>query len=161
MNYRKIFCIKLVVILLLCSCKKEQFESNPVLENEKSNITVATDKQVEKMVTTFYKSYLEEFSNQDLKESERKLDSIKEKYCTKTLLDSISNEFENNELDYDPFIKGQDVSKDVINSLSVSKVEGSENKFKVNYLDKFSDDKVVILVTVIDENGSFKISYLK
>lgn len=129
MNYRKIFWIKLLVILFLYSCKKEQIVSNAELKTEKSN-TIKTDKQMEKMLMTFYTSYLQEFSNQNLKESERKLDSIKDRYCTKTLLDSISNEFENNELDYDPFIKAQDVSVNMIKSLSINKVEEYEKKIQ-------------------------------
>ncbi|MBA0883369.1 DUF3828 domain-containing protein [Flavobacterium undicola] len=161
MNNKIFFCINLLVVLFLYSCKKEPLEPKRALKTEESNNSIENGEQIEKILTAFYTSYLEQFSNQNLKESEKKLDSIKVKYCTKSLLDGISNEFENNELDYDPFIKAQDASSDMIETLTVNKIAGSENKFHVQYLDKYSGHKTDILVTVVDENGSFKISSLK
>lgn len=160
MNYRVIFLIFSLAVSFLYSCKKEQLKPKVALQTEHS-ISIVTNQKIEKMLMAFYSSYLKEFVNENFQESEEKLDSIKAKYCTKSLLDSISNEFENNELDYDPFIKAQDVSSDMIATLTVNKVANSENKFNVQYFEKYSGHKTNIVVTVIDENGSFKISTLK
>lgn len=159
MNCKTIF-ISLFMISFLNSCKKEELKTKVALKTE-NTISLEANQQIEKMLVTFYSSYLKEFSNENLHESERKLDSIKVKYCTKSLLDSISNEFENNGLDYDPFIKAQDVSSAMMESLIVKKISDSENKFKVQYFEKDSGNQTNIFVSVVNENGSFKISSLK
>ena len=160
MNYRAIFLICSLMVSFLYSCKKEQLKPKVALKTEHS-INIGTNHKIEKMLIAFYSSYLKEFVNENLQESEGKLDSIKVKYCTKSLLDSISNEFENNELDHDPFIKAQDASSDMMATLTVKKIANSENKFNVQYFEKYAGHRTNIVVTVVDENGSFKISSLK
>ncbi|MGM8360736.1 DUF3828 domain-containing protein [Flavobacterium sp. ARAG 55.4] len=136
-------------------------ESNKQMSIESSKNEIDKDAAIQKMLKEFYSVYIKEFTNEKIAESERKLDSIEIKFCTKSLLDSISNEFEHNELDYNPFVKAQDASLDWIETLTVSRLSGSKNKFNVQYLDKYSGNATSIHVTVINEKGIFKISSLK
>lgn len=161
MNTKKTVFVCMLLMSFLYSCKKEPLESKKQLSIESSKNEIDKGAVIQKMLKEFYSAYIKEFANENIAESERKLDSIEIKFCTKSLLDSISNEFEHNELDYNPFVKAQDVSLDWIETLTVSKLSGSENKFNVQYLDKYSGKAINIYLTVVEENGSFKISSLR
>ncbi|MFH6944946.1 DUF3828 domain-containing protein [Flavobacterium sp. FlaQc-50] len=146
MKRRHLFFI--VIVLLIVSCKKSDEKNKTELSS--TDTKIADESNSKEILNAFYVAYLHEFTNSNLKESERKLDSLKNKYCKKTLLDSISNEFENNELDYDPFINAQDVSEKMIESLSIENVVGQKNKFHVKFHDNSSENKTNIMVTITD-----------
>ncbi|MDX6189718.1 DUF3828 domain-containing protein [Flavobacterium sp. Fl-318] len=146
MKRRHLFFI--VIVLLIISCKKNDEKNKTELSS--TDTKIADESNSKEILNAFYVAYLHEFTNSNLKESERKLDSLKNKYCKKTLLDSISNEFENNELDYDPFINAQDVSEKMIESLSIENVVGQKNKFQVKFHDDSSENKTNIMVTITD-----------
>jgi len=139
---RKIFFIFSLGILFT-SCKKED-------ENPEAKV----------MLSKFYKSYISEIaSSRDLKLMEIRLDSLKKIYCTKSLIDSVNVEFEDG-LDYDPFINAQDADPKMLETLSVSYIKNSKNKYVVKYKNDFSKTETKIYVKVIDNNGQFKISSL-
>lgn len=143
----------------LFSCNGKQ-DSKIGLETNNKNNDVENDIKIERMLTNFYTAYIKEIASGDLK-FEKKLDSLKNLNCTKILLDSIANEFEENELDYDPFINAQDASMEMIKTLSIKKINNSKNKFNVQYLDEYSGRKTNMKITIVEENGDFKISSLK
>ena len=153
MNKRHTFFI--VILIFTISCKKHD-EKNKT-ESSIIDTKIETESNSKEILNTFYVAYLREFNNPNLKESEKNLDSLKNEYCKKGLLDSISNEFVNNELDYDPFINAQDVSEKMIESLSIENVSGQKNKFRVKFHDNNSEKETNIMVTIIDG----KISALK
>jgi hypothetical protein len=112
------------------------------------------------MLSKFYKSYISEVaSSRDLKQMEIRLDSLKKKYCTKSLIDSINVEFEDG-LDYDPFINSQDADSKMLETLSVTYIKNSRGKYLIKYKNNFSNSETKIQATVVDENGKFKISSL-
>lgn len=89
----------------------------------------------------------------------KRLDSLKEIYCTKSLIDSINVEFEDG-LDYDPFIDAQDADSKMLETLSISYLKNSKNKYIVKFKNNFLKTETKIYVKIIDENGQFKISSL-
>lgn len=126
------------------------------------NCTSETEKAEPKiMLMNFYKAYINELANtKDLKETEKHLKTIKEKYCVKSLIDSINNEFENG-LDYDPFIKAQDIDSNILQTLSVTDIANSKNQYLIKYRDSFSNKEIEIYTTVIEVDGQFKIVSIK
>ena len=142
-QFRVIFLI-FSLSILFTSCKKED-----------------EDPEAKAVLSKFYKSYISEVSNsRDLKRMEVRLDSLKKMYCTKSLIDSVNTEFEDG-LDYDPFINAQDADSKMLETLSVSYIKNSKNKYLVKYKNSFSNSETKIYVKIVDENGKFKISSLK
>lgn len=122
---------------------------------------VDENKEAEVMLAKFYKSYIGEVASyRDFKQMNRKLDSLKKIYCTKSLIDSINVEYEDG-LDYDPFINAQDADSTMIETLSVSYLKNSKNKYVIRFNNNFSKPKKEIFAKVINENGQLKISSLK
>ncbi|WP_431216259.1 DUF3828 domain-containing protein [Puia sp. P3] len=73
----------------------------------KGQDSTADKKEVFAQLKTFYTSYILAFN--DLPHSAKKLDAIMKKYCDSQLLSKINKKSESGELDYDPFLKAQDV----------------------------------------------------
>lgn len=135
MNIKKI--IYLANIFLICGCLQSQNKFSELKAKETLEI--------------FYSKYIEEASkwppNKD------KLDEIIKEFCTEDLINDNKN------LDYDPFIKTQDIDSNWINSLKVIKDTFRCKTFKVSFYDKSSDTYISIkLSLVLDLNKNYRIN---
>ncbi len=132
--------------LVMISCKNDNSET-----------------EIKDRIKNFYTSYIEISSSSiPLSEMNKKLDSVTKIYCTKDLLDSISYKFENEELDYDPFINAQDSKMSMLKSLMIFKDKKNENLYTVIYTDDINDSSTTeIVLTIVNENGNYKISSIK
>ena len=117
----------------------------------------SSDKHVLAMLKDFYTSYIIESSKMSPTQTQ-KLNSIKAKYCTKGLLDKIEKQFKSGELDYDPFLKAQDVDTGWLKTLSFSKDLKKPSSYVVSYTDTNSSTKVNIYVTVVKKNEGLRIT---
>jgi hypothetical protein len=113
--------------------------------------TKPTEISGETIVKTFYTEYMTEVSSSNLIEEEN---SIKQKYCTKDLLDKIKKQFSEGELDYDPFLNAQDANVNNIPSLTVLRDPKIKDKYIVSYIDNYSKNRITINLLL---NDSLKI----
>lgn len=160
--------IKLFSLLLLSSmstfisCKKD---TETVVTEEKtvSEKTVnGSNPEAVKMLTTFYHAYLDEIvTATDLPASEKRLDSLRMAYCDPKLIAHNNAAFENEELDYDPFINAQDADESMRDSVTIKYVENSNNQYEVSCKSAYSDEVITVLVTVGEINGEVKIVALE
>jgi hypothetical protein len=114
----------------------------------------STDKKVFRMLKEFYTSYITSLSIISPLNIE-KADSIKLKYCDVTMLNNINNQFKKGELDFDPFLKAQDIDSSCLKTLSFSKDLKRPNTFAVYYISNHI--KTVIYLKVAKENSIYKI----
>jgi hypothetical protein len=121
---------------------------------EKKPQSNADEEQVVNMLTDFYTGYITIIAKGPM-DFEDKLIALKEKCCTKKLLDKVAEDFKN-ELDYDPFINAQDSDVAWLKTLSVVKEPQKENTYSVSYRSN-DTTKVVIHLRVIKQDSSFKI----
>lgn len=78
-------------------------------------------------------------------------------YCDPKLIARNDAAFENEELDYDPFINAQDADESMRDSVLVKPVENSNNQYEVSFKSDYSDDMITVLVTVGVIDGKAKI----
>src|SRR5258706_4807038 len=78
-----------------------------------------TDKEVFSMLKTFYTNYILTWNN--VSSPEKKLDSILKQYCDPQLLSKIKHKTKTGELDYDPFLKAQDIDTASLRTSSFGK----------------------------------------
>lgn len=123
--------------------------------------STTSDEQIIKLCKKFYISYITEISEGSLANSEKRLDSIRQIYCTNDLLENIRRKTENYEMESDPFIKAQDANIKCLKTLTVGKVPQKNNWYIVTYIDNYNGEKVVIELKYIRENGSYKIDSIK
>ena len=150
MKKSKVYLLSLLCFIILSSCKTD-------VNGEYS------ETEIENMIRKFYIAYISEsISSIPASELQKKLDSITQIYCTKSLLDSIDNEFKNNELDYDPFLNAQDSSPEMLKTLSIHKRSQKENIYTVMYLsDKYDSTFTKIYLTISKIDGKYKVSGIK
>jgi hypothetical protein len=117
----------------------------------------SSDKQVIVMLKGFYTSYINVFSTISPAQIQ-KLNSIKAKYCTASLLAKIENQLKSGELDYDPFLKAQDVDTGWLKTLSFEKDSKKADFYIVSYVDNSSNTKVAIHLTVVKQGENYKIA---
>jgi hypothetical protein len=67
----------------------------------------------------------------------------------------LDKQLTENELDWDPFVNGQDADTCIIRTLSFEKI--STNIFQVSYTWPSDTTQIKIRLTVINEKGSYKI----
>jgi len=116
---------------------------------------ISEEKQVIALLKEFYTIYMTTVANDQPLQSEKKIDSLKKKYCTKRLLLRLPTLA--NQIDADPFLNAQDSSIDCLKTLSVRKNPKAFNQFIVTYFDIYSQSKFIIYLTIVKENGNFKI----
>lgn len=141
----KITVLVLVVSMLLIS-------QNSIGQSQ----TNITDNQIIAMLKKFYTDYItagDYYANPDGLEDKEIL--IRDRYCSKKLLKLIySGDYI---IDDDPFVKangGNDVKW--LKTLKIHRESETKNIFNVSFLD-YRNEYVSIHLTVIKENGSFKI----
>jgi hypothetical protein len=109
----------------------------------------SSDEEIRNMLKSFYTSYIRE--NVKMPPNGSKISSVKMKYCTMDLLDKINNE----ELDFDPFLKAQDSNIDWIKTLIIKKDSSRKDLYDVSYID--NNKPVIVKLNIIKQNKSFKI----
>jgi hypothetical protein len=102
---------KVFYFLLICdlckSCNSSPYENKATvsqIESKDSTKITNKSKGIE-FISSFYMQYLQEVSRDTL--DFKKINFLKEKYCTKGMLKS----FEREEYDYDPILNAQDTDK--------------------------------------------------
>ena len=110
------------------------------------------NKQITLMLNNFYNDYISEISKDTV--NHLSINSLKNKYLTSNLQDKINSL----ELSYDPIIDAQDSSLDWLETLKIQKSKSNDDIFLVSYMDTFSKEIVVITLSVIEENKSYKIN---
>ncbi|RFS18956.1 DUF3828 domain-containing protein [Chitinophaga silvatica] len=115
-------------------------------QNEENDPAQQTLKQ-------FYTGYL----TADGVEDESKSDSLKTKYCTKQLLKKIKHKMKTEELDYDPLLNAQDVSREWLQTMTFTKVPQSSDTYEVSYLDPYDKKKITIKLHVAKVEQEYKI----
>jgi hypothetical protein len=111
----------------------------------------SSDEQVLSMLKSFYMSYITE--NAKMPPNVSKVNSLKEKYCTAKLLRRVEQE----ELDYDPFLKAQASNTEWLKTLVVKKDKIGNNQYSVSFTDPYNDSQIVIKLIVKIEKESYKI----
>lgn len=109
-----------------------------------------------KMIREFYTAYISEVSgSQSPKIMAENLEELQSKYCTKRLIEELPEIIESTEAD--PFLKSQDGNLEWLNSLSVWQNEDNINQYYVSFIDTLSKSKVIVKLTITEEDGSYKI----
>jgi hypothetical protein len=146
----------LVLLQLVISCKENDKTDKLDVNNQKVEFS---ESEIKKMIKEFYTAYItQSLDTISPNENIEKLDSISQIYCTKTLLDSIKNEFENNELDYDPIINGQDTHPEMLKTMMINKNK-KVNKYNVMFLsDTYDSSFEEVNLTIIKQGDKYKIS---
>lgn len=93
-----------------------------------------------KMLKNFYTFYISTIADTSINMTgtvvDKKLDSIKYKYCTKKALKQIDSLVD--VLDADPIIQAHDASYEWLNTLAIDKDSGKVNQYTVTYNNKDS-----------------------
>jgi len=148
----------LFLLQLVISCKENDKKDKLDVDNQKVEFS---DTEIKKMIKEFYTAYItQSLDTISSNENIEKLDSISQIYCTKSLLDSIKNEFENNELDYDPIINAQDTHPEMLKTMMINKNQ-KVNKYKVMFLsDTYDSSFEEVNLSIVKEGNKYKISSL-
>lgn len=135
--------------------------------NASCGMESSADSGIEAMNTIkqFYTLYNAEWtSSRNPYEKKHILDSITYKFCTKELVTQIREP----DLEHDLFIKDVYTTPEYLNTISVSRDSTSLNTFIVTYKAPLEDpqgkeyiDTVTIYVSVINLDGTYKISAIK
>ena len=146
----------LLLSQLVISCKENGKTDKLDVYNQKVEFSESESK---KMIKEFYTAYItQSLDTIAPNKNIEKLDSISQIYCTKALLDSIKNEFENNELDYDPIINGQDTHPEMLKTMMINK-NIKANKYSVMFLsDTYDSSFEEVNLTIIKKGDKYKIS---
>ncbi|MFK8306064.1 DUF3828 domain-containing protein [Capnocytophaga cynodegmi] len=159
--------IKYIILLLFfVNCNNKNNKSNEranfsqeivvdiARKEEPFSDTLSKKNEAEKMLFSFYTEYIHAIDTTSLNflEVEKK---IKQKYLTKKLISKLKNDIEFGELDWDPLIKAQDASSDLLRSLKIKKVD--DTHYTILFLDEFINEFITINLTIIKENQSYKI----
>ena len=121
----------------------------------------SSGQQAVHMLKEFYTAYNTAWSTTKGYVLIKKLDSLQRKYCTKKL----RNEVKEIGLDHDPLIGIDYTDVEHLKTLSITKDPGNANGYIVFYMahtlsasNKPTDEKVVIHVIVVKEEGVAKIA---
>ncbi|MFZ4771727.1 MAG: hypothetical protein ACOYLO_16205 [Ferruginibacter sp.] len=122
------------------------------------------EKHIISMLQEFYVAYNTVSANCGLNVLETKLDSLQQKYCSQKFRKELKKFYAIHGLDHDILIN--DVYTEDIENLkiSVTKDEKRESTYSVSYFavvtgmgNKKTNEKVQIIVTVVKEDGIYKI----
>jgi len=110
-----------------------------------------SDEQILSMLKSFYTSYIIEYSKEP--DDFKKINSIKSKYCTTSLLQKIKKL----KLDYDMFLQAHDIDSVMLKTLNIKKDSIRNNLYYVSYLDIFNNKTVTIKLIVVKQKELYKI----
>lgn len=140
-------------ILLIFGCSSYQQDENEITD----------------MLREFYVTYNTVWVTERGQVLVRRLDSLKEKYCTENLRMSLNEQFEKHGLDHDVLINDLYADLELLSSsLSITKDDDNDNAYFVSYAADIEESannpvnmKVTIHVFVEKEGDTFKISDVK
>ena len=112
------------------------------------------ESEISNMLKSFYTAYITE--NAQDREDFKRIEILKTKYCTKSLLNSIRTK----DFDADPFINGQDYNEEWVKTLTVNKVVSKNNQFEVCFIVTYDNSLHCVKVTVKKEGEMWKIDGL-
>lgn len=135
--------IGLTINLLAVSC-------NPA-PSKQTQVT-AEDEEAMTMLKEFYTQYLKLWNATDMDIA--KEEEIRKKFCSADYLKGLQNRIE--EPDADPLVCAQDTQEHWVDNISISP-NGKANSYKVCFPDSYSQNTHCITVSVIKEDGSWKI----
>jgi hypothetical protein len=107
------------------------------------------DEKVVQALKEFYTAYISECDNPD--GSQAVMDSLRNKYLTKTLLTRL----EAQELNYDPILQAQDCDRRTIETLEIE--SELRNVYTVCYTSPHNRQKMCIKLLIIEWRGSYLI----
>jgi hypothetical protein len=108
------------------------------------------------MLLDFYTNYITLISEGPAGVSgQSQIDSLTRKYCTEALLMRIPAIIEKTESD--PFLKAQDSNIESLKSLTIRQDEDDKNQYVVLYRDVYTYNEFVIHVTLVKDQGGYKI----
>jgi hypothetical protein len=112
-----------------------------------------------KFIEGFYKSYITELSKEDTKSSRE--DTVLNKYCTTRLITFLEKQYEEGELDWNPFLNAQDFDLGTINTIKINKEKSKYNLYSVSYVWPGTGETVdKIKLILVSEGNSYKIDYV-
>jgi hypothetical protein len=120
----------------------------------------AADKQAIAMLKTFYTKYITEIASSGKAPgvSEKILDGLQKKYCTKALLKKLAGPTRGSDMDHDPFIKARDSNIGDEKTLVIKRNPKKANAYIVSYVDAYVHKKTVIDLMVVKDGNGFKIA---
>jgi len=146
--------IGLLLLLLTQSCFQKT--ENAIISkkdiNSKEQIQ-ENDSLIINTIKEFYISYILENSKNQF--NSNTIYELKHKYVSKDLLQNISKQMKNGNLDWDPFVNAQDFFDGWIKTLQVKKDESVKNKYIVSYYNGKENEKIYL--RIIKENNQYKI----
>jgi len=86
----------------------------------------------------------------------KKIDSIKNQYCTSSLLHKIKRL----NLDYDIFLQANDMDTVMLKTLDIKKDSRRNDLYTVSYLDVFNNKTVSIELIIVRQKELYKIDSL-
>lgn len=140
-------CLILSIIILLCTSMNYGQTLNKIeTQEEFSEIEITS------MVKEFCVSYIKE----NIKEhpNNEKTDSIREKYCTKNLIE----QFGNPESNFDSFINAQLFNEELFNSINIKKSKSANDIYFVALV--YNKSPLTIKIRVVKENNIYKLDYI-
>jgi hypothetical protein len=131
-----------------------------------SHAQIVTDnKAAVEMLKKFYIAYNTEWSTDKFPRLQKRLDSLQNKYCTIWLKKQLKEMTRGEGSDHDLLINDEYTDVPHLKTLKVVNDLGKPNTYIVSYVDhtmspayKPIDKTVVIHVTVVKENGEYKIA---
>jgi hypothetical protein len=103
-----------------------------------------SDEEVFAMLRSFYAKYIRTLNKYPT--NEKKLLPLLKANCDAGLLARLENKKWNGKLDYDPFLKAQDVELEWLKTLTVSKVPKKEDLYAVSFSE--TPDRIVVHLVV-------------
>jgi hypothetical protein len=157
MNTRNIYRIShdLKIILIISVLF---FSINSSSLSQVKNLGAQDSERIDKQIIVLIRNFYIEYINQCDKSNYDTLMSIRQKYCTKNLLDRIYNRNDSDILDYDPFLKAQDCDKRSIQTLRIWKDNKNPSLFFVSYIWPSTQEKTVIKIII--KRDTFRIDSL-
>lgn len=107
-------------------------------------------KKQEKLITTFYKEYINE--SERFPYDEKKVNQILTKYCTPELVTQLSNP----DQDYDPFVNAQDHDPECLKTMKIKHDEIREELYHLSF--NSYGRPVSITLELIEDGDDYRIS---
>lgn len=112
------------------------------------------DLQIKATLKDFYTRYIIE--TEKATEDWSKIEALKKKYCTSSYLKKLAAD---EDIDADPFLNAQDVDKNWLNTLTITKDTGNKpNIYKVCFVFEYNQELHCIHVAMVKEGNSWKIN---
>ncbi len=106
------------------------------------------EQMIKRRIVDFYLNYIA--ANYGIPPDSSRINSLKKEYCTTKLIHFS----EQDELDYDVFFNAQEILSDWFYTLSIAK---ESDQYIVSYYDSYTKTQPKIKLTVVEENGKYKI----